>query len=361
MFYRVARQCVFDHSTGSRIYKFYARAMVSAHSTLDMIAEKISETNTLTPADVKAVVESLWREMRDRLLQGQIVELGALGHFRLTIRNNGGSLTESGWKYSMIKGPHILHIPTKSMKAILANIKLTRWHNPEMDSAQRSIAAATAVYEAAQKQAKISASSLTRFLKQRHLTNEAETQIVRNHLEAEAAADQLQLTKAEEDLQNKQNALRQMKASILTLQGIDPKEIAIHLDRGDEVLEVSDNDVDDLDDTTPPATQGIVGADGTTAIPPSGESAPAAGGHVPVDENGVPLDLRPQDGEAYEFLTSDELVDDLNDEEAQHLFQKLQERLAKQQGAATGTSAQPVAQPAAKPKAKKSTGKKKKK
>ena len=312
--YRLVRQSVFDHHMGGRVYKYYARAIVSAHSTLDMIAAKIAETNTLTPTDVKAVIDGIWREIRERLRSGQIVELGELGHFRLSIENNGGSLTEASWKPDLIRRARIKFIPTKSMKSIAEKVSMERWHNPEMDNAKRAASAAATAYEAAQNALRESENMLACFREMSRSVGEAESRVMRNKYEAKVAEDQLILSKAEAALRQRQSALRKLKEAVLEAHGIDPAEIAIHLEKGHPVLEISDTDLEDED--------GVAAASVIDAI----DGIDPLTGEITLDASII--EGMPTTGEPLQFLSPDELADDLDDEEARHLLEKLQQRFA---------------------------------
>ena len=118
---------------GTREWRYYAKEVASGHSTLMMIAEAIADKTTVTPTDVLAVTDALWREIYRLLREGQIVELGALGNFQLIIRNHGGSLTKKDWKVALIKDAYVRHRSTKSMRLITEDVKFTRWVNLEAE------------------------------------------------------------------------------------------------------------------------------------------------------------------------------------------------------------------------------------
>ena len=302
--YRLVRQSVFDGHMGGRVYKYYARAIVSARSTLDMIAAKIAETNTLTPTDVKAVIDGVWREIRDRLRSGQIVELGELGHFRLTIQNHGGSLTEADWTPDLIHRAYIKFIPTKSMKSIADGVKMQRWHNPDIDNAKRAISAAAKACSVAREDLRMSETTLARFQSERSSMSEQESRIIFNKFEANVAHDKMLCAQAEEVLKQKQRMLRKLQEVALIAQGIDPAEAAIHLKSGQEVLEVSEED--------------LKGADNAEGL---NEASELSGEGFAAEDLSMSEDT-------IQFLTPDEMVEDMDDDEAKHVFEKLQQRFA---------------------------------
>ena len=116
---------------GSHEHRWYARAVVTGYSTQEMLSSAISDKTTVTPTDVKAVIDALHREIKGRLREGQIVQLGELGHFQLSIKNNGGSLTKDSWTRDLIKGARVLYRVTKSMSEIANDVSMTRWVNLE--------------------------------------------------------------------------------------------------------------------------------------------------------------------------------------------------------------------------------------
>ena len=132
MLYHLVRMSI-GLTDGTRVHRWYARAVVTGHSTQEMLATAISEKTTVTQTDVKAVIDALWREIRERLRQGQIVQLGELGHFQLAIRNNGGSVTKEAWTKDLIKGARVTYHVTKTMKSITEGVSFTRWVNLEAE------------------------------------------------------------------------------------------------------------------------------------------------------------------------------------------------------------------------------------
>ena len=133
---------------GTKAYRWYARAVATGRTTLEMLAQAISDKTTVTPTDVRAVIDALWREIRRCLREGQIVELGELGNFQLTIRNRGGSETKESWRHDLIRNARILYRATNSMKSIAEGVKFTRWVNLEAESVFNAASEANArVYE----------------------------------------------------------------------------------------------------------------------------------------------------------------------------------------------------------------------
>ncbi|PQJ76101.1 HU family DNA-binding protein [Polaribacter gangjinensis] len=87
----------------------------------DELAEVISGESSLTEADIKAVLLSLGKKMQFYLQQGKIVELDAIGTFKMSFQ------CESATDPSQLKSPqsikkfHINYQPTKKIKRLLKN------------------------------------------------------------------------------------------------------------------------------------------------------------------------------------------------------------------------------------------------
>ena len=310
MYYRIIRLNVPD-GMGGRVYKYYARAISIARATVDMIAAKIAETNTLTPTDVKAVFDGVWREIFSRLRDGQIVELGELGHFRLIVRNNGGSLTEKDWSPDLIKGVYVQFIPTKFMKSITTDVPLHRWHNPEMTAAQRAVSSSAAAHAVAKKTLQESESMLLRFQfrqeQQKRSVTDPETKVLLERLQAEVASDRLRVEKTEAAYTEKQTQMRLLKESLLRMQGIDPNDETITIDFDSDDAELTADDLEGMD------VPGARIESSETMTPKTGEDPASVDLSVTSDES--PL------------LTTEELAESLDEAEARLLFEQLRQRL----------------------------------
>ncbi len=74
--------------------KFYPSYKSSGRVTLRQLSKKIAQISTVSTADTAAVIESLLELIPQELADGNIVELGAFGSFRLTIRTEGAATPE---------------------------------------------------------------------------------------------------------------------------------------------------------------------------------------------------------------------------------------------------------------------------
>ena len=126
MFYKVIEKSV-PQQDGTRVKKWYAQQITMGRSTLEMICESVAEATTITEADARAVIFQLVKEIRNRLIAGQIVELGELGNFQLTILSNGGAPTKADYTVDLIKKAKVTYRPGVRVKAIAQDANFTRW------------------------------------------------------------------------------------------------------------------------------------------------------------------------------------------------------------------------------------------
>lgn len=125
MLYKVARRNV--PTASGREDRYYAVAVAAGRSTLEQIVAKIQARCTVTRPDILAVFAALLDDIEDRLQSGQIVEVGELGNFQLTVHNRGGSATEEEWTNDFIKNASIVFRPSVRFQRIAENTSFTRW------------------------------------------------------------------------------------------------------------------------------------------------------------------------------------------------------------------------------------------
>lgn len=99
--------------------KYYAQAQAKGIANLEELAEKISYSTTMTRGDVKGVLAALEDEISERLLNGEIVQLGDVGTFRVTIQSNGCETAEL-FNVSNIKRANIAFRASNRLKEQLA-------------------------------------------------------------------------------------------------------------------------------------------------------------------------------------------------------------------------------------------------
>ena len=94
---------------------YYALAKSSGEIDIDEMAERIQRSSTVNWADVVCVLRALQTEMIDSFKKGEIVRLGNIGSFYVTLRSNG-VLVQKDVKEGLIKGARVRFRPGKEIK-----------------------------------------------------------------------------------------------------------------------------------------------------------------------------------------------------------------------------------------------------
>jgi len=105
--------------------KYYAIEVNKGEITLDTLANNIAHYSTLSRVDIVAVIAALVDEVHDGLANGNIVRLGELGSFRLTIGSEGVDCKDD-FKKSMINKSRVQFNPGKRIKALYKKLKFRK-------------------------------------------------------------------------------------------------------------------------------------------------------------------------------------------------------------------------------------------
>lgn len=105
--------------------KFYPAPVYSGEITLRSLAEEISQTCTLTQADVSAVMESLLQKLPLLLANGHSVRLGEFGIMKLSFSAKGKEKKEEV-SSAEIKNTHILFLAGIELKKKLKDVSFTK-------------------------------------------------------------------------------------------------------------------------------------------------------------------------------------------------------------------------------------------
>jgi len=100
---------------------YYPRVIKSGILDLDDLSERISSSCSVTQSDCYAVVISLVNEISTALEQGNIVRLGHLGSFQISIQSTSSPTPEEVDK-SKIKRSSIVFRPGKKLKLMLKQL-----------------------------------------------------------------------------------------------------------------------------------------------------------------------------------------------------------------------------------------------
>ena len=101
--------------------KYYASAQVNGELTLQGLTRNIEQICTVSGADIRAVVYAIVEVIKGTLAEGQIVRLGELGSFRVSIGSEGKE-TVKEVNAASITGSRIIFTPGQDLKDMLNNM-----------------------------------------------------------------------------------------------------------------------------------------------------------------------------------------------------------------------------------------------
>lgn len=101
--------------------RYYAQAIAAGLVDLERLAYLVSNQCTVREADCLAVLNALQHNVMDELSQGNVVQLGTLGNFRVGVRSNGSDLPEEVTS-SNVRSAHINYLPGKRVRKMLKTL-----------------------------------------------------------------------------------------------------------------------------------------------------------------------------------------------------------------------------------------------
>lgn len=105
---------------------YYAIAKSNGETDVDELAERIQRSSTVNWADVVCVLRALQTEMIDSFKRGEIVRLGDLGSFYVTLRSTG-TLELKDVKEGLIQGARVRFRPGKEIKDALKTLSYSKY------------------------------------------------------------------------------------------------------------------------------------------------------------------------------------------------------------------------------------------
>jgi predicted histone-like DNA-binding protein len=118
----VANSNPLDSSSSLR---YFPRAVQSGIIDLDQLTEQISTSTTLTETDCQAVVYSLVHHISRALQDGNIVRLGHLGSFQVSVKGTSSDTAEEVSTRN-ISSASIVYRPGPRFKKLLKNLEYKR-------------------------------------------------------------------------------------------------------------------------------------------------------------------------------------------------------------------------------------------
>jgi predicted histone-like DNA-binding protein len=105
--------------------KYYACLITSGKKDLQRIASDIAQRSSLSRGDVYNVLEQLVELFPQYLTEGQTINLGALGNFRLSAQS-AGKQNPDDFTVHDIKGLRILFKPGKQLQYEVSKAQFSR-------------------------------------------------------------------------------------------------------------------------------------------------------------------------------------------------------------------------------------------
>ena len=103
--------------------RYYASANVTGMMDFDTICDVVADRSTAS--DVALVLLGLIRCMQEALLRGEVVQLGALGNFRLSL-GSSGVVNADDFHASLIRKPRIIYSPGVKLREMIAKVSIER-------------------------------------------------------------------------------------------------------------------------------------------------------------------------------------------------------------------------------------------
>ena len=105
--------------------KYYARAQANGDVSIREMSERIQQSCTVTKADVQAVLVALEDVIIDALKSGEIVRLGDLGTFQISLSSKG-AVTEEDYNTSFITKARINFRPGVALAGTLSTLTYSK-------------------------------------------------------------------------------------------------------------------------------------------------------------------------------------------------------------------------------------------
>ena len=115
--------------------KFYLKAHATGFVDVSEISRRIEKECTVTRADVVAVLTALEDVIADAISQGQVVRLGELGSFKLSISSKGTE-DEKNVNGSLVTRERILFRPGTVILKALKSLTYSRYTLPKKEDAE---------------------------------------------------------------------------------------------------------------------------------------------------------------------------------------------------------------------------------
>ena len=116
--YRITKR---SNSIKNNSELYIMQAIHTGKMDTDELSEIISSESSLSEVDIKAVLLSLGKKMQLYLQQGRVIELDAIGTFKMSFQCTAADEPSKLKSPQSIKKFHINYQPSKKMKRLLKN------------------------------------------------------------------------------------------------------------------------------------------------------------------------------------------------------------------------------------------------
>ena len=105
--------------------RYYAVARSGRAVSIKEVAKRISERSSYSRGELEGCICEYLLEILNVLEEGNIVQLGDLGNFRLTIKTATPTLKEEEFKVNCIEGGHVVFYPGKELRRLCKGMEYT--------------------------------------------------------------------------------------------------------------------------------------------------------------------------------------------------------------------------------------------
>lgn len=108
--------------------KYYASAKTTGEIDIEQLTKRIEKISTVSGADIRAVLYGLVDVVPGELAEGNVVKIGDLGNFRVSISSEGYETAEEV-NGSSIRKSRVIFTPGNKFKEMLNNLKFKKLSN----------------------------------------------------------------------------------------------------------------------------------------------------------------------------------------------------------------------------------------
>ena len=123
-----------DAAEGSKLY--YAQVRSLKKLKFEKFCNMVAVRSSAFVGDVKLVIDGILSVMEERLEEGDVIQLGRLGNFRM-VAGSKGSATVDGFNTALFNRAHIVFYPGTMLINLVNNVSFERYV-PKKDASSES-------------------------------------------------------------------------------------------------------------------------------------------------------------------------------------------------------------------------------